>query len=152
MDWPTSTVLSFWCISLNTAFLHVHRPIFSLTIGRSLCLAGPLSETNSFWPSADPVDHPFSLSNRPIVLFFHRLRFLTFLTYFSKKRCQHMPSSFGVNDPFAPKFAWYLSNNSRISSRDWPDQSPLIMSCPFYLTFLRVVHHVTLWLFRSPSL
>jgi hypothetical protein len=43
-------------------------------------------------------------------------------------------------------------NNSQISSRDRHDQSPLIMSCPFYLTFLMVVHHVTLWLFRSPSL
>jgi hypothetical protein len=43
-------------------------------------------------------------------------------------------------------------HKSQISSRDQHDQSPLIVFCPSYLTLLSVVHHVTLWLFRSPSL
>jgi hypothetical protein len=98
-------MLSFWRTLLIIAFLHVHRPILSLIIGQSFCLAGPLSELNLSDHRRIVLTVLLFLQSADCTLFFIGCFSLSSFDLFSQKMVSTHTPSFGVNNPFAPKFA-----------------------------------------------
>jgi hypothetical protein len=106
VDWPASTVLSIWRISLNTAFF--------MPIDRSFGL--PSTDCSDLLAHCQGLTlltiggscrQLCSSSNRPIMLCFSSAASPALVwPVFFQKRCQHIPPSFGVNNLSAPKFPW----------------------------------------------
>jgi hypothetical protein len=107
-----------------------YRPITS-TYGRTVWVG-------SLWPSTNCVEHSSLPSIGRLHSVFDRSSLPLFDLFFQKTVSTLLQNFLGI--------FWIVVK----SPRDRPDQSPLIMSRPFHLPFLGVVHHVTLWHLSFP--
>jgi hypothetical protein len=97
--WHTSSISAF-SLSLSADFLVDHRPIILTNC--------PTVRVGSRWPSANHVDCSPLPSIGRLHSVFHQLPLFILLTYFSKKQCQHVPPSFGVNNLLLRNFLEFV--------------------------------------------
>jgi hypothetical protein len=98
IDWPASVILYPWCIFSISAFSLLISRFPSWPSADWLTLQ-PIDRVELLWPSTNPANRSsFSLIGRFALPFHQLLLLIPFDLFFSKKWCQHMPSSFRVNN------------------------------------------------------